>query len=171
LIGGAACGLTIAVVLIAFYFFQVRSTGWNSKALRTVRVKAEPIDQLNEQFNPICSGIIFTVDVENTTSVDLPIPQSVMVMGKTRGSNAIHGTFLKLNRSYFIPAKQVETITLDSDQLCAANYDPQSCFDSYFKDDQEIVLFENMNRNEVRIPVPTLVTVPAKRFDPSPSAR
>jgi hypothetical protein len=170
LVGGAACGMTIAVVLIAFYFYQVRSKGWNSRALRTVSVKAEPIDQLNEQFNPICSGIIFTVDVENTTNADLPIPQHVMIMGKTRGSNAIHGTFLKLNRSYFIPAKAVETITLESDQLCAANFDPQSCFDSYFKNDQEIVLFENLNRNEVRIPIPTHVTLPANRFEPSTSA-
>lgn len=171
LVGGAACGATIAVVLIAFYFYQVRSKGWNSRALRTVRVKAEPIDQLNEQFNPMCSGIIFTVDIENTTNVDLPIPQHVMVMGRTRGSNAIHGTFLKLKRSYFIPAKQVETITLESDQLCAANFDPQTCFDGYFKDDQEIVLFENLNRNEVQIPIPTLVTMPAKGFAPSMSAR
>jgi hypothetical protein len=160
LLGGAACGVVLALILIAFFLYQERPKPWDSRALRTVHAKAEPIDQLDATFKTVGTGIFFTVDVENTTGMDISLPQTLTVMGKTRDSHALHGSFLKLNRDYFIPAKHIETISLDADQLCAADTEPQKCFDSYFRDDEEIIVFDNQNRYELRISMPSLSLPP-----------
>jgi hypothetical protein len=171
LFGGAACGFAAAVVLIAFFLYQERPQAWNADALRVVRSKAEPIDQLDDKFEVVGTGVFFTVDVENTTGRDVSLPQSLTVMGKTRGSHALHRSFLGLPRDYFIPARHVETITLDAARLCAVNYNSKSCFDSYFKDDEEIVEFDNLDRYELRIPVTGLTLSPDGSLKLSPPAR
>lgn len=160
LLGGAACGVVLALILIAFFLYQERPKSWDSRALRTVHVKAEPIDQLDEKLKAVGTGIFFTVDVENATDTDISLPQTLTVMGKSRDSHALHGSFLKLNRDYFIPAKHIETLSLDADQLCSTDTEPQKCFDSYFKDDEEIVVFDNQNRYELRISMPSLTVPP-----------
>lgn len=160
LLGGAACGVVLGLILIAFFLYQERPKQWDSRSLRAAHVKAEPIDQLDEKFNVVGTGIFFTVDVENTTGADISLPQTLTVMGKTRDSHALHASFLKLNRDYFIPAKHIETISLEATQLCAAGYSAQKCFDNYFKNDEEIVVFDNLNRYELRISMPSLTVPP-----------
>ena len=160
LLGGAACGVVVALALISFFLYQERPKAWDARALRAVHVKALPIDQLDEKFNVVGSGIFFEVDVENTTATDVSLPQTLTVMGKAKDSHALHGSFLKLNGDYFIPAKQVVTVTLDADQICAAHYDPQKCFDDTFKNDEGIVVFDTQDRDELQIPMPSLTVMP-----------
>jgi hypothetical protein len=50
---------------------------------------------------------------------------------------------------------------LDADDICAANYPPKECFNSYFKDDENLVLFDEAHKYEIVIPVPTLSLLPA----------
>ena len=118
--------------------------------------KAEGLSRLNDKFDEVSSGITFSVDVENTTAADVTIPRTLTTMSQTRGSHSLHGSFLKLGADYFLPARHVTTISLDSDDLCAANYPPQQCFDSYFKDDEDLVIFDESHKYEILIPVPTL---------------
>ena len=94
-------------------------------------------------------------------------------MGKTKASHALHGSFLKLAREYFLPAKHVTTIRLDVDDLCAANEPPQSCFDRYFKEDDEIVIFDEAPKYEILISVHSL-TLPkpqAQKYEPECNVR
>jgi hypothetical protein len=153
---GAGCALTMAVITVAIFFYEQRPKPWDAHALRVKHAKAEPLSRVNEKFEEVSSGISFTADVENTTAADITLPSTLTAMGQTRGSYALHRTFLKLRGDYFLPAGHVTTISLDSDDLCAANHPPQQCFDSYFKDDEGLVIFDELHKYEMLIPVPIL---------------
>jgi hypothetical protein len=158
--GGAGCGLVLVIAFAAILFYEQRPKAWDSTALRVKSAKAEGLSRLNDKFDEISSGITFSVDVENTTAADVTLPRTLTTMSQTRGSHSLHGSFLKLASDYFLPSRHVTTISLDSDDLCAANYPPQRCFDSYFKDNENLVIFEEAHKYEILIPVPAL-TLPA----------
>lgn len=105
------------------------------------------------------NGIAFTFDVENTTPLDLTLPQHIIVMQESKSSHALHGSFLKLDHDYFIPAHHTMTVSLGNSNLCAPNFDPSGCFHAYFEEDQAIVLFDQQNRHEIHIEMPAL-TIP-----------
>jgi hypothetical protein len=157
---GAGCGFALAVVLDVGLLYEQRPKPWDTRALRAKHSKAEGLSRLNESLDEVSSGITFSVDVENTTALDITLPRTLATMGQTRASHALHGVFLKLDGDYFLPAGHVTTISLDSDDLCAANCPSQQCFDRYFKDDEDLVIFDESHRYEVLIPVPTL-TLPS----------
>ena len=161
-VGGAACGLAFAAMLAVFLIYSDRPASWNRDALRVIQTQAQPLSRLDDKFSELSSGFVFTVDVENTTKRDITLPQALTVMGQSRGSRALHGSFLKLDRDYFLPARHVVSLSLESDQLCAAKYDPKKCFDSYFKDDDEIVIFDNSAKYELHIPIPSLTLSPGR---------
>src|SRR5690242_12867023 len=71
LLGGAACGLVLATTLVLFFYYSHRPKGWSKDAIRVFNVKAEPITKLNKQLKDESSGIIFSVDLQNTTSDDI----------------------------------------------------------------------------------------------------
>jgi len=75
-------------------------------------------------------------------------------MEATKGTGALHGSLLKLDKEYFLPAKHVVSIAFSNANLCAAQEDPQICFNSYFKDQAEIVIFDTTRKFEIRIPMP-----------------
>jgi hypothetical protein len=129
--------------------------------------KAEGLSRLNDKFDEIGSGVTFSVDVENTTAADATLPRTLATMSQTRGSHSLHGSFLKLASDYFLPSRHVTTISLDSDDLCAANYPPQQCFDSYFKDNENLVIFDEAHKYEILIPVPAL-TLPTGQTTAAP---
>ena len=151
----------LVFALIAVYVHRQRPKSWNPRALRTLQAKAQPVTRENEKLEEESSGIIFTVDVENATSSDITLPQTLTVMQKTRDSEALHGSFLKFDDDYFIPARHVVTITISADNLCTADFEPQGCYDQTFKGDSEIIVFDNSEKYELRIPIPAL-TLPAK---------
>ena len=157
---GAGCGLILVTAFAAFLFYEQRPKAWNSTALRVKTAKAEGLTRLNDKFDEVSSGITFSVDVENTTAADITLPRTLTTMSQTRGSHSLHGSFLKLASDYFLPSRHVTNISLDSDVICAANCPPQQCFDSYFKDNEYLVIFDEAHRYEIRIPVPAL-TLPA----------
>ena len=161
---GAGFGAGFAIVSVAlvgfWLWYSSRPKPWDAKALLARQVKAEGLSRLNDKFDEISSGVTFTVDIENATAADVTSSGSLSPRGQTRGSMALHGSFLKLPADYFLPTHQVTTIHLDADDLCAANEPPQRCFDSYFKGDQNIVIFDDVHRYQVMIPVPAL-TLPA----------
>jgi hypothetical protein len=72
-----------------------------------------------------------------------------------KSTGALHGSQLKLDREYFLPAHHVVSVSLDNDNLCVAKLDPQNCFDAYFKKDSEIVIFDETSKYEIHIPIPT----------------
>jgi hypothetical protein len=167
---GAGCGLVLAVVAVAIIYYEQRpSKGWNAQALRVKHAQAEGLSRLNEKLDEVSSGITFGVDVENTTATDVLLPRGLTAMGQTQGSHALHGSFLKLGADYFLPALHVTTISLDSDDLCAANLPPQQCFDSYFKNDEDLVIFDGAHKYKIVIPVPGLTLPPghSSRFSSS----
>lgn len=153
---GAGCGLVLAIAIAGLIFYEQRPKAWNTQALRVKAAKAQSLSRLNEKFEEVSSGITFSVDVENATRSDLTLSSAVNVMGQTRASHALHGSFLKLPKDYFLPAGHVTSISLDSDDLCAANHPPQECFDSYFGEDEFIVVFDEARKYELLIPVPPL---------------
>ena len=153
---GAGCGLVLSLVLLSVYFYTQRPKGWDTQALRVKNTKAEALFRMDERLQETSSGVIFTVDLENATAADITLPSTLTIMQARKGSGALHGSLLKLDREHFIPAHHVVSITLENDDLCAAKADPQSCYDSYFKDEGEIVIFEKTHRYEVHISVPAL---------------
>lgn len=159
LIGGAACGLVLALVVIGSYWYTERPKAWNSKAVRTTNVKAQPLDRVNDKFEEVHSGITFMVALENTTSEDITIPQSVRIEQEEKSSHALHGSFLRLDHDVFLPSRHVVSVFLDNSDLCAAKYEPQSCFNSYFQDFDNIVLFDSIQKIEIRIPIPKLTVI------------
>src|ERR1041385_7238416 len=164
---GAGCGVVLAVVVGAILFYQQRPKGWDVQALRVKHAKADSLDRLNEKFDEVSSGITFSVDVENTTAADVTLPPTLTTMGQRRGSHSLHGSFLKLRGDYFLPARHVTTISLESADLCGANDPPQQCFDSYFQDDETLVIFDESHKYEILIPVPSL-TLPHGQTTVSP---
>jgi hypothetical protein len=170
LLWGVACGLTLAAALAGIFFYEQRPKPWNTHALRATNVKAEPLSKLNDKFEEESSGIWFTADVENSTRVDVTLPQTEIIMGQKKNSHALHSSFLRLGSDYFLPARHVTSIHLESNNLCAANYAAQSCFDSYFKDDEDIVIFDDTHKYELHIQIPPLTLPPQGRFTISPSS-
>jgi hypothetical protein len=159
---GVAARVTLALVGVglSIYWYSSRPKAWDTHALIVRHAKAEGLSRLNDKFDEISSGSTFTVDVENTTGADISLPQTLTIMGQTRASHALHGSFLKLAREYFLPARHVTTISLEVDDQRAANDPPQSCFDRYFKEDEDIVIFDDAQKYEILIPVPPL-TLPS----------
>jgi hypothetical protein len=158
--GGVTLALCIAAACIVWYASRPKPLKpWNTSAVRIGATKAVSLDRLDENLKQTGTGISFTFDAENTTGLDLTLPQDSSVMQETKSSHALHDSFLKLDRDYFIPAHHAITISLGSSNLCAPNFDPRGCFHGHFEDDQAIVLFDHQNRHELHIPMPAL-TVP-----------
>ena len=151
---GVGCGLGISLVLLSVYFYTQRPKHWDTHALRVKSAKAEALSLMDEHLAEKSTGTIFTVDLENTTGIDITLPQTLTVMQATKGTGALHGSLLKLDKEYFIPAHHVVSMTLENDDLCAAKVEPQSCFDSYFNDQGQIVIFDETRKYEIRIPIP-----------------
>lgn len=127
---------------------------WDARAIRVRNAKAGAFSLMDEKLAEKSTGTIFTVDLENTTGADISLPQALTVMQTTKGTGALHGSLLKLDEEYFLPAYHVVSITLENDDLCAPRVDPRTCFYSYFKDQAEIVIFDDAPKYEIRIPLP-----------------
>jgi hypothetical protein len=167
---GVGCGLIMVVAVGGIVLYEQRPKAWDTKSLRVKQAKAEGLSRLNDKFDEISSGITFSVDVENTTANDVTLPRSLTTMSQTRGSHSLHGSFQKLGADYFLPAGHVVTISLDSDDVCAAKESPQECFRSYFKDEESIVVFDEAHKYEIVIPVPAL-TLPSGQTAPAPPCK
>ena len=151
---GIGCGVGIATLLLAVYFYMQRPKDWDTSALRVKNVRAEGIDRLDEGLAQTSVGTFFSVDLENTTAADITLSQNLTIMQTTKGTEALHGSLLKLHKEYFVPAHHVVTIMLENDELCAAKVEPQTCFNNYFKDQSQIYIFDDIHKYEVRIPIP-----------------
>lgn len=165
---GFGCGLAMSFVLLSLHFYTQRPKGWDTRALRMKNAKAEALSLMDEQLAEKSTGTIFTVDLENTTSQDIILPQTLKVMQMVKGTRALHGSLLKLHNEYFIPAHHIVSISLENDDLCAAKVQPQSCFDTYFKDQGEIVIFEETHKYEIRIPMPDLTAPKSRNMSGNP---
>jgi hypothetical protein len=162
LMGGTACGVILSLCLVAISFYWQHPKGWDKKAIRASNVKAEPLVRLAEKsgkFVDESSGIIFTFDLENTTSEDITVPKSVSILGEDKNSHALHGSLLKTEKDVFIPSHHSVTMFVENDGLCVAQFDPKKCFE-YFSNDSHIVLLDSTAKLEIRIPVPEL-TIPS----------
>jgi hypothetical protein len=158
--GGVTLALCIAAACVLWYASRPKPPEpWDTSAIRISAIKAVPLDKLNANLKQTDSGIDFTFDAANTTGLDLTLPKDTTVMQETKSSHALHDSFLKLDRDYFIPAHHAVTISLGNAELCAPNFDPRGCFHAYFEEDQEIVLFDHQNRREIHITMPAL-TIP-----------
>jgi hypothetical protein len=158
--GGITLALCIAAACVLWYASRPKPPKpWDTSAVRISATKAVPLDKLNENLKQTGTGIVFTFDAENTTGLDLTLPKDTTVTQETKSSHALHDSFLKLDRNYFIPAHHAVTISLGNSELCAPNFDPRGCFHAYFEDDQEIVLFDHANRHEIHITMPAF-TIP-----------
>jgi hypothetical protein len=115
----------------------------------------EPISNLDENLKPKSQGDIFTVDIENTTGSDVTLPVALTVMQASKGTGALHGSFLRPDKDYFIPAHHVRSISLDNaaENLCAGNADERTCFTNYFASDAESVVFDDAQNIEIHIPI------------------
>lgn len=160
--GGVGLGLVLVVAAVVIIYFSNRPREWNEHALRVVHAEAVPSDRLNDKLEQVSSGVTFDVDIQNTTGSDITIAGTLDVLSETKTTHALRGTFLKLRRDYFLPARNTVSISLDNEDMCTANYDPRQCYDSYFKDADALVLFDQVNRYKVSIPIPPLNYEPSR---------
>jgi hypothetical protein len=152
--------------VLAVIFILERPRGWDTKSLRASSVKAEALSKMDRDpafeqaaeghWRTTSSGNIFTVDLQNTTGRDITLPTSVAIMQTEKATGALHGSLLKLSKDYFLPARHTVTITLENDGECAPTVEAEECFKSYFKDEGDIVLFDQNQKYEIRIPIPPL---------------
>jgi hypothetical protein len=154
--GGFGFGVGAAVVVLIFVWYSERPKSWDTSALRVKGVRAEGLFLMGEKLEEKSTGTMFTVDLENATGADLTLPQTLTVMQTAKGTGALHGSLLKLDKDYFLPGHHVVSVVLQNDDLCAAKVEAQTCFDSYFKDQSEIVVFDELHKYEVHIGVPSL---------------
>lgn len=162
---GVGCGLAISLVLLSVFFYMQRPRGWDTRALRVKHAEAGAVTLMDEQLAEKSTGAIFTVDLENTTGADITLPKTLTIMQSSRETGSLHGSLLKLDNEYFLPAYHIVSITLENNDLCAPTVDPQSCFDTYFKNQGEIVIFDDTRKYEIRIPMPAF-TAPKSRSGP-----
>jgi len=166
LVWGFGFGVGIGLIVLAVMFYSERPKGWDTKSLRESSVKAGALSKLDrdpelkqtaeEHWTTTSTGSIFTVDLQNTTGKDITLPASVTIMQMAKGTGALHGSFLKLSKNYFLPAHHTVTITLENDGECSPTVKVEECFNSYFKDESDIVLFDQSQKYEIRIPIPPL---------------
>jgi hypothetical protein len=163
---GVGIGIGICLVLVSMYFYMHRTKRWDTNALRVRHVKAESLTLVGDDLSDKSSGTVFTVDLENTTGTDIKLPQTLTVMQTVRQTGALHGSLLKLRNEYFIPAGHLVSVVLENDDLCAPNAEPQICFDTYFKDESEIVIFDEDSKYEIRVTIPAF-TAPKNGSGPA----
>ena len=155
---GVGCGLTISIILLSVFFYMERPKGWDTRGLRVKKARAEGFVLFGDRLEEKSTGTLFTIDLENTTGTDITLPQSVMIMEASKETRALHGSLLKLEKEYFIPAHHVVTISLSNSDLCAAKVEGQTCFERYFKDEAEIVIFDEGQKYEIHIPIPAFTS-------------
>jgi hypothetical protein len=71
-----------------------------------------------------------------------------------KGTGALDSSLLKLRKEYFLPAHHVVSISLDAADLCAAHATGKACFDAYFHNQSDIVIFDEGPKYEIRAAVP-----------------
>jgi hypothetical protein len=166
---GVGCGLAISLVLLSLHFYIQRPKNWDTHALRVRNVKAQSLENLKFEQNKLVTtsvGTTFNVDLENTTGADITLPQTVLVTQATKLTGALLGSSLKLAKDFFIPAHHVVTIWIENSELCAAEVHGKVCFDRYFQEYSEIILFDEKAKFEIRIPIPafTITGEKARRY-------
>jgi hypothetical protein len=155
---GAGCGLMLATVFLIFNYVASRPKGWDVRSLRVAHPQAQPLMRMDEHLNSVSSGVILSFDLENTTGTDIKLPGNSMIMQTSKGSAALHPSLLRLNQKYFIPAHHSVVVSLENDELCTPDMKPHDCFNGTFKDEGEIVIFEDGPKYEIHIPIPALKT-------------
>ena len=93
---------------------------------------AQPIQLQASDIEEQHSGVSFSVDLQNTTSADVTIPKTVIIMQATRGTHTLHSSLLWLAGDYFIPAGHSVSAILENSGFCQAGEDPHQCFDDHF---------------------------------------
>ena len=152
LAGGTACGITVAVMLLALYAYTHRTKSWDNKAVRAARENPELTMNFNVQ--PNARIPVFSADLENTTDEDISLPRSTLIFQESRRAHALHGSILKLKEDYVLPARHVMRIVLDSNFACpTATNDAQHCFELFFKGDDSLILLDRSSRLEIRVPI------------------
>ena len=138
------------------------SSGPNaSKVLPAVKFDPSTAVGLDDKPIPLniegqSSGISFSVDLQNTTDADVTVSKNVIIMQATRGTHTLHDSLLSLEGDYFVPAGHTVSVTLKNSALCATNEEAHQCFDAFFKDDDEIVLFDQAQKYEIHIAIPPI---------------
>jgi hypothetical protein len=152
---GVGFGLALLLVLLSVYSYTQRPKQWDTHGLRVKNAEARSLTRLSDKLEEVSVGTIFNVDLENTTGADITLPQTVRVMQATKQTGALHGSLLKLDNDYFIPAHHVVTVSLANDDLCPAKTDGKECLDRYFQEAAEIILFDEAPKYEIHIPIPS----------------
>ncbi len=163
-IGGAAFGAVVVIGTAIAAYVANRPKEWDDRSLKVVHSEGHPFSKMNGEMKEESSGIDFEVDIQNTTGTDITITQDLSVMSQTRSTHALKDTFLKLPRAYFIPARHTVSVSMGSTEICAANYDPRKCYDSYFQDEDALVIFDQGSRLKINIPMPQLIYEPGKSW-------
>ena len=119
------------------------------------RAGQDPTSSASEQSQNAELGLtgIAMAGLQNTTSEDITLPQTVLVMESEEGTHVLHSSKFKLDHDYFIPAGRAVSVTLLADDPCAPENSPEMCVESYFQGVDEIVLFDKPLRYEIHIPL------------------
>jgi hypothetical protein len=94
-------------------------------------------------------------------------------MQAAKRTGALHGSFLKPDKDYFIPAHHITSINLDNaaENLCGGDTAVETtCFNNYFADDAEIVVFDDAQKYEIHIPIPALTLPNNQNLDAKPKS-
>ena len=155
---GIGFGIGCSIAFGALYYYVVKPKSWDTRSIRVQGSKAEGIGQLGKRtdsgFTLDAIGTSFTVDLKNTTGADISLPTSLRIMETTKGTGALHESPLKLSKDYFLPAGHTVSVSIDDASLCTTDTKTDKCFETKFKDQADIVIFDESSKLEIHIPIP-----------------
>ncbi len=157
LLGGLGVGAGLGIVVAISIWMLDRPKGWDTRALQPHHVTVAGIGHAKDngpRLDVDSIGTEFTFDLENTTSEDITLPKSVRVMLSDKNSGSLADSTLVLQKDYFLPAKHTVSINLENANECVATMKTDACFDSFFKDMGEIVIFDQPAKREIKLPIP-----------------
>src|SRR5205085_5879047 len=139
---GIGCGIGLGLVASFFIYFQTRPKRWQTDVLEVKHVKAEGIDQMDENLKVKSVGVTFDAELENNSGHDITLYKDTRVMQENKEGASLHGSFLALDKDYFLPAGHTTRVSLDNSDLCAASEPEENCFKTYFGDQSKVLLFD-----------------------------
>jgi hypothetical protein len=164
---GFGFGAGIVIVGGICLWLWNRPKGWDTGALRARNIKAEGIAHAKPHDNVLdldAIGTAFTFDLENTTREDVTLSPGVRIMLSDKETKALSDSTLVVTKDYFLPSKQSVSVTIQNSSECNESMKTTDCFDAIFKGSNEIVIFDENAKREIRLKIPPLT--PTKNGTP-----
>jgi hypothetical protein len=160
--------LILLMLLAGFFIWRANRTQmWDALALTVVWSEASEKFTLTpgeKDFKH--EGFALYYSLQNNTGNDITIPANATVMKRlSREHTLTDSSALKLDKAYFVPARQRVKIEIDADYSCSEGdldtgtvrqRDAHTCFHDALGDSEGLAVFDLTQRIQINLPMPSL---------------